>query len=184
MNSKTTPPPFRYGPGVAGVPFCLLFTANPKRKPHSGIRRGWCLGQGEGSLPRPKKQSTGLFFALCGAPAFSTPLHSNPKQNPRDGIRHGGFALEQVKGVEPSSSAWKADVLAVVRHLHGICNYTRAGAGLSSRNQKVSEFLFRINHGADPPTDDKQHQSGRNQAAAEEKQAGFIHCDDRRCKGR
>ena len=26
--------------------------------------------------------------------------------------------VEQVKGIEPSSSAWKADVLAVVRHLH------------------------------------------------------------------
>lgn len=26
--------------------------------------------------------------------------------------------VEQVEGVEPSSSAWKADVLAVIRHLH------------------------------------------------------------------
>ncbi len=31
--------------------------------------------------------------------------------------------LEQVKGVEPSSSAWKADVLAVVRHLHSTVFY-------------------------------------------------------------
>ena len=29
--------------------------------------------------------------------------------------------LEQVMGVEPTSSAWKADVLAVVRHLHMDC---------------------------------------------------------------
>ena len=26
--------------------------------------------------------------------------------------------MEQVKGIEPSSSAWKADILAVIRHLH------------------------------------------------------------------
>ena len=29
-----------------------------------------------------------------------------------------GHILEQVMGVEPTSSAWKADILAVVRHLH------------------------------------------------------------------
>lgn len=40
--------------------------------------------------------------------------------------------MEQVKGVEPSSSAWKANVLAVVRHLRGIVYYTHAGACLSS----------------------------------------------------
>ena len=45
--------------------------------------------------------------------------------------------LEQVKGVEPSSSAWKADVLAVVRHLHGNEYYNRAGAPLSRGNRQV-----------------------------------------------
>ena len=30
--------------------------------------------------------------------------------------------MEQVMGVEPTSSAWKADVLAVVRHLHASDN--------------------------------------------------------------
>ena len=28
------------------------------------------------------------------------------------------LAMEQVKGIEPSFSAWKADVLTIVRHLH------------------------------------------------------------------
>ena len=44
-------------------------------------------------------------------------------------IRYSAQFLEQVKGVEPSSSAWKADVLAVVRHLRGITYYNRAGEG-------------------------------------------------------
>lgn len=37
------------------------------------------MGRGEGSLPRPKKQSAGLFFAYSGTPAFSPPLHSKSK---------------------------------------------------------------------------------------------------------
>ena len=26
--------------------------------------------------------------------------------------------MEQVEGIEPSSSAWKAEVIAIIRHLH------------------------------------------------------------------
>ena len=47
-----------------------------------------------------------------------------------------GFLLERLMGVEPTSSAWKADVLAVVRqprnnstyytHLRGVCQAHRA----------------------------------------------------------
>ena len=28
--------------------------------------------------------------------------------------------MEQVEGIEPSSSAWKAEVIAIIRHLHKI----------------------------------------------------------------
>lgn len=31
--------------------------------------------------------------------------------------------MEQVKGIEPSSSAWKADILAFRRHLHGFAMF-------------------------------------------------------------
>ena len=41
--------------------------------------------------------------------------------------------LEQVMGIEPTFSAWKADVLAVVRQPHhNIRYYTRMRGGLSS----------------------------------------------------
>ncbi len=45
-------------------------------------------------------------------------------------------ALEQAKGIEPSSSAWKADVLAVVRHLHLIA-VSKSGA-----NRKTQLLKF------------------------------------------
>lgn len=32
-------------------------------------------------------------------------------------------SLEQVVGIEPTLSAWKADVLTIVRYLHLILNY-------------------------------------------------------------
>ena len=36
--------------------------------------------------------------------------------------------LEQVRGIEPPSSAWKADILAIVRHLHvGLPSFGRPG---------------------------------------------------------
>lgn len=35
---------------------------------------------------------------------------------------------EQVRGIEPPSSAWKADILAIVRHLHvGLPSFGRPG---------------------------------------------------------
>ena len=51
--------------------------------------------------------------------------------------------LEQVKGVEPSSSAWKADVLAVVRHLRGIADvfyYTRGNTDCQGLFQRVESL--------------------------------------------
>ena len=36
----------------------------------------------------------------------------------RKGIRKLIFPMEQVAGIEPASSAWKADILAVIRYLH------------------------------------------------------------------
>ena len=47
-------------------------------------------------------------------------------------LRYSAPFVEQVKGVEPSSSAWKADVLAVVRHLRDTIYYTHRRPGLSS----------------------------------------------------
>ena len=40
------------------------------------------------------------------------------KENAVGSSEPTAFYMERVKGVEPSSSAWKADVLAVVRHPH------------------------------------------------------------------
>ena len=39
--------------------------------------------------------------------------------------------LEQVKGIEPSLSAWQAEVLTAILHLHGFSG-ARAGPALSS----------------------------------------------------
>ena len=51
---------------------------------------------------------------------FDSSSLQSKKQPPMAGHAMGGCFLERVKGVEPSSSAWKADVLAVVRHPHGL----------------------------------------------------------------
>lgn len=36
----------------------------------------------------------------------------------RKGIRKLIFPMEQVAGIEPAPSAWKTDILAVIRYLH------------------------------------------------------------------
>ena len=46
--------------------------------------------------------------------------------------------LEQVMGIEPTFSAWKADVLAVVRQPHNSVYYTCPQGDLSSLFAKLS----------------------------------------------
>ena len=58
-------------------------------------------------------------------------------------LGYSALFLEQVKGVEPSSSAWKADVLAVVRHLRGIADvfyYTRGNTDCQGLFQRVESL--------------------------------------------
>ena len=58
---------------------------------------------------------------------FAGKRRNDGAQREKPGVTAGLFewsavhsdAVEQVMGVEPTSSAWKADVLAVVRHLQG-----------------------------------------------------------------
>ena len=40
-------------------------------------------GRSDGIFPRTKKQSTGLFFARCGAPSCSNPRPSGNKKDPQ-----------------------------------------------------------------------------------------------------
>lgn len=51
--------------------------------------------------------------------------------------------MEQVKGVEPSSSAWKADVLAVVRHLQMLIYYISNPKNCQERKMDESLYLLR-----------------------------------------
>ena len=41
----------------------------------------------------------------------------------RKGIRKLIFPMEQVAGIEPAPSAWKADILAVIRYLHNFAMF-------------------------------------------------------------
>ena len=59
----------------------------------------------------------------CGAVALFDSSSPNPKRDPCVGTRHRGLFLERLMGVEPTSSAWKADVLAVVRQPHNNSTY-------------------------------------------------------------
>ena len=50
---------------------------------------------------------------------------------------------EQVRGIEPPSSAWKADILAIVRHLHvGLPSFGQPG-NLGCLSIHSCAFLFR-----------------------------------------
>ena len=68
----------------------------PKQLKGLGIRNA-----GGGGLPRTKKQSTGLFFAHCGAPFCSTPQHTEIKNNSPAGIRLGSCFLCRWWGSNP-----------------------------------------------------------------------------------
>ena len=57
--------------------------------------------------------------------------------------------MEQVEGIEPSSSAWKADVLAVVRHLHN----NGAGEGTRTPNLLITS---QEHHHCATPANNKQ----------------------------
>ena len=52
--------------------------------------------------------------------------------------------MEQVKGIEPSFSAWKADALAIVLHLHKHFLYIVENAKQSIENRDNHESSFLI----------------------------------------
>ena len=58
-------------------------------------------GRSDGIFPRTKKQSTGLFFARCGAPSCSNPRHSSDKKDPQPKLE---VLLVGVTGFEPTAS--------------------------------------------------------------------------------
>ena len=84
------------GPGlVAGaVSFGLFWTRAEIWGEAKGPERDMAPGPGlVGLYPRPKKQSTGLFFAHCGGPACSSPHHGRTIKNPPwRGTPWGAFA--------------------------------------------------------------------------------------------
>ena len=83
-------------------------------------------GKGKGVSRGLANSPLDCWLPGCGQAGLFDSSSPAPNSNPHGGTRHGGCCLEQVKGVEPSSSAWKADVLAVVRHLHSKMYYTQA----------------------------------------------------------
>ena len=58
-------------------------------------------GRSDGIFPRTKKQSTGLFFARCGAPFCSNPRPSGDKKDPQPKLE---VLLVGVTGFEPTAS--------------------------------------------------------------------------------
>ena len=58
-------------------------------------------GRSDGIFPRTKKQSTGLFFARCGAPSCSNPRPSGNKKDPQPKLE---VLLVGVTGFEPTAS--------------------------------------------------------------------------------
>ena len=58
-------------------------------------------GRSDGIFPRTKKQSTGLFFARCGAPSCSNPRPSGDKKDPQPKLE---VLLVGVTGFEPTAS--------------------------------------------------------------------------------
>ena len=91
-------------------------------------------GKGKGVSRGLANSPLDCWLPGCGQAGLFDSSSQQPNSDPRGGTRHGGRCLEQVKGVEPSSSAWKADVLAVVRHLHSKMYYTQAWVHLSRYN--------------------------------------------------
>ena len=63
---------------------------------------GSLFGAEDGTFPRTKKQSTGLFFAACGRPCCSSPRLRIPNKNPHGGVRHGDLCLVRKMGLEPT----------------------------------------------------------------------------------
>ena len=60
------------------------------------------FGAEDGTFPRTKKQSSGLFFAACGRPCCSSPQLRMPNKNPHGGVRHGDLCLVRKMGLEPT----------------------------------------------------------------------------------
>ena len=76
---------------------------NTKQKsPWRGTPWGPLFGAEDGTFPRTKKQSTGLFFAACGRPCCSSPQLRIPKRNPVGGVRQRGLFLVRKMGLEPT----------------------------------------------------------------------------------
>ena len=76
---------------------------NTKKKPRwRGTPTGSLFGAEDGTFPRTKKQSTGLFFAACGRPCCSSPQLRIPNKNPHGGVRHGDLCLVRKMGLEPT----------------------------------------------------------------------------------
>ena len=83
----------------------------------------------------------------CGAVALFDSSSPNPKRDPCVGTRHRGLFLERLMGVEPTSSAWKADVLAVVRQpRNNSTYYTHLRGCLSSPPGRVFLSLLPFCH--------------------------------------
>ena len=60
---------------------------------------GSLFGVEDGTFPRTKKQSSGLFFAACGRPCCSSPQLRIPNKNPHGRVRHGDLCLVRKMGL-------------------------------------------------------------------------------------
>ena len=94
LAAEAALPVYHNSTGFARV--ALIYKKRPEPK------FGSLFGAEDGTFPRTKKQSTGLFFAACGWPCCSSPQLRIPNKNPHGGVRHGDLCLVRKMGLEPT----------------------------------------------------------------------------------
>ena len=100
-------------------------------------------------LRRPLLYSTELWGHVWWGIRYSKPYAISHKNLnlaclPIPSIPH----MEQVMGIEPTSSAWKADILAVVRHLHINGSFNRSKV----YQPMLHQYPLVVDDGLEPPT--------------------------------
>ena len=86
---------------IAPTYFICKYIGSTKRNKPVTKKMSQAYGRSDGIFPRTKKQSTGLFFARCGAPSCSNPRPSGDKKDPQPKLE---VLLVGVTGFEPTAS--------------------------------------------------------------------------------
>ena len=104
--------------GFEPTRYCYQRILNPSRLPvpshrHMAVVVGLEPTKCRSQSPVPYHLATPQYIAVFPAVIQSTSCKPT-------NLSRGVKLVEQVKGIEPSSSDWKSDILAFVRHLHKI----------------------------------------------------------------